>query len=237
MAKKIIDLTLPYTDHMPCQDAFPANVFVQLKSHQDTLADHMGTPDDPFTSAWHYISTVDHIGTHVDAFYHMSPNGLPIDKMPLDMFFGKAVCLDMRHIPNRGRITVQDMEQAEKKAGVKINGHIVLLCTGVSRYYPRPECIFSNPEISAEATHWLADRGSRIHGVEGPSTDIMDEKLFPSHRACRDRGITHYEWLVHLDELVGKGEFEFYGIPLRLTGASASPVRAFAVLDDPEGGL
>ena len=75
--QKIIDLTLPYTDHMPCQSAFPGNVFVQLKSHEETLALKQGTQDDPFTSAWHYISTVDHIGTHIDAFYHMSPTGEP----------------------------------------------------------------------------------------------------------------------------------------------------------------
>lgn len=232
MSKVIIDLTLPYVDHMPCQEAFPANVFVQLKSHEDTRSYGMGTPEDPFTSAWHYISTVDHIGTHIDAFYHMSPTGLTVDQMPLDMFFGKAVCLDLRHIPDRGVITAEDLEEAEKKAGVTIDGHIVLLCTGVSRYYPKPECIYSNPGLSAEATHWLADHGSRVHGVEGPSTDIMDTNLFISHRVCRERKITHYEWLINLDQLVGKGEFTFYGVPLRLTGASASPVRAFAVLEE-----
>ena len=112
--QKIIDLTLPYTDHMPCQSAFPGNVFVQLKSHEETLALKQGTQDDPFTSAWHYISTVDHIGTHIDAFYHMSPTGEPVDQMPLEMFFGKAVCLDLRSIPDRGTITVDDMEAAER---------------------------------------------------------------------------------------------------------------------------
>lgn len=47
--QKIIDLTLPYTDHMPCQSAFPGNVFVQLKSHEETLVLKQGTPEDPFT--------------------------------------------------------------------------------------------------------------------------------------------------------------------------------------------
>ena len=61
---------------------------------------------------------VEHTGTHVDAFFHMTPDGLSIDQMPLDLFFGKAVCLDMRHIPARGSITIQDLEQAEQEAGV-----------------------------------------------------------------------------------------------------------------------
>ena len=47
----------------------------------------------------------------------------------------------------------------------------------------------------------IADGGSRVHGVEGPSTDKAGTKEFPNHRVCRDRGMIHYEWLVNLDEL------------------------------------
>jgi kynurenine formamidase len=89
-----------------------------------------------------------------------------------------------------------------------------------------------NPGLTAEATHWLTDCGSRAHGVEGPSTDVPSNDLFPSHRVSRDRGIFHWEWLVNLEELVGKGEFTFYGAPLLVMGGSGSPVRAFAVLDE-----
>ena len=44
--------------------------------------------------------------------------------------------------------------------------------------------------------------------------------------------MAHYEWLVNLEELIGKGEFMFYGVPLKLKRGSGSPVRAFAVLED-----
>ena len=94
-----------------------------------------------------------------------------------------------------------------------------------------PQVLTQNIEISPEAVKWLADHGSKIHGVEGPSTDIMDTKLFPSHRACRDLGLTHYEWLVNLTALIGKGEFQFYGVPLLLDKGTGSPVRAFAVVE------
>ena len=60
--------------------------------------------------------------------------------MPLDLFMGKAVCLDLRHIPDLGEITLAHMAEAEKKAGVKVDGHIVLLCTGFhKRTYPSLE--------------------------------------------------------------------------------------------------
>lgn len=234
MAKKIVDLSLEIKSNMVCQSAFQSSIYVTLMTHeQAAVEDPCGTPEDPFTSTWNYIGMIEHIGTHVDAYYHMSPNGLPIDQMPLDLFFGKAVCFDMSHIPERGKITVADMERAEKEAGVKVDGHIVLFYYGIhDKYFPTPEVLRRNPEVSPEVVKWLKDRGSRMHGVEGPSTDIMDTKLFPSHRACRDLGLSHFEWLVNLDQLIGKGEFEFYGIPLKLKNGSGSPIRAFAIVNE-----
>ena len=128
-------------------------------------------------------------------------------------------------------IDVKDMEEAEAKAGVKVDGHIVLMNTGLhGRHYPDVKVVWSNPGLTAAATHWLADRNSILHGVEGPSTDKPSWNEFPNHRVCRDRGISHYEWLVNLESLVGKGEFMFYGPPLKIVNGSGSPVRAWAVL-------
>ena len=175
---------------------------------------------------------VDHVGTHVDAFYHMRRDGETIDEMPLDMFMGKAVCFDLTHIPDLGDIDVADLEAAEASAGVKVDGHIVLLNTGLHRrHFPTEKAMWSNPGITAAATHWLADRGSRLHGVEGPSTDKPTESTFANHRACRDRRISHYEWLCNLEQLIGMREFHFQGLPLKIGRGSGSPVRAIAVLD------
>jgi kynurenine formamidase len=91
--------------------------------------------------------------------------------------------------------------------------------------------MWCNPGITAAATHWLADRGSRIHGVEGPSTDKPTDDLFANHRVCRDRSLTHYEWLCNLETLVGRGEFQFQGLPLKITRGTGGPARAVAFLD------
>jgi kynurenine formamidase len=88
-----------------------------------------------------------------------------------------------------------------------------------------------NPGLTMAASHWLADR-SRVHGVEGPSTDKAGTKEFPNHRVCRDRGMVHYEWLVNLEQLLGKGEFQFTGYPLKWLGGTGSPVRAVAELPE-----
>jgi kynurenine formamidase len=182
------------------------------------------------TYSINYISMLEHVGTHVDAPLHIGAGGAPINEVPLDWFTGKAVCLDLRHIPDLGDIDIVELEAAEEKSGVKIDGHIVLMCTGFhERHWPEREVVTTNPGITKEASHWLADR-SRVHGVEGPSTDKAGTKEFPNHRVCRDRGMVHYEWLVNLEQLLGKGEFQFTGYPLKWVGGTGSPVRAVAEL-------
>lgn len=232
MARKLVDLTVTMTNGMPSHKFFPRPVIVPHLTHEDFMKMGNGVPGDPLSGATTYFGMIDHIGTHIDAFYHVKQDGLPIDRMPLDMFMGKAVCFDLRHIPDLGDIDVADLERAEQKAGVKVDGHIVLMCTGLhKRHYPNPEVCVSNPGLTAAATHWLHARGSRLHGVEGPSTDKPSDKLFAQHRTCRDLGITHMEWLVNLEALLGKGEFEFFGVPIKFKGGSGSPIRAFAILD------
>lgn len=229
---RIIDLSVTIENNMPAHKNMPRPVYLEWMTHESCRALNQGVPGDIFTTPIEYVGMLNHVGTHVDAFYHLKPDGKSIDEMPLDMFMGRAVCFDLTHIPDLGDIDVADMEAAEKKAGVKVAGHIVLLNTGLHRrHYPRDSVMLSNPGLTAAATHWLADRKSPLHGVEGPSTDRPNLAEFPSHRVSRDRGMTHVEWLCNLEALVGKGEFQFQAVPLKFKRGSGSPVRALAILD------
>lgn len=233
MARQIIDLSLAIEDNMPSHKLFQSPIYLKALSHESTSSFGLGVEGDAMTFQTNYIGMLDHVGTHVDAFLHVNPKGAPIDEMPLDLFMGKAVCFDMRHIGDLEDITVDHMQAAEEKSGVKVDGHIVLLCTGFhERNKASPEkLVWGNPGLTVEATKWLHERGSRMHGVEGPSTDKPSDNLFAQHRACRDLGISHFEWLVNLESLVGKGEFEFIGLPIKFKGGSGSPVRAVAIIE------
>lgn len=231
----LVDLTLETFHGMPISANtnlyLPRPIILPLVTHEQAKAEGLGSADDPLTFAGDLVTFVDHTGTHVDAPYHVDPDGTTIDEMSLDWFTGKAVCLDLRHLPDRSDITEHELEDAEKAAGVTVDGHIVLVCTGHhAKHWPRGEILTLNSGLTAAATHWLADRGSRAHGVEGPSADKGGTSDFPNHRVCRDRGIVHYEWLVNLEQLVGRGEFRFYGFPLKLRRGTGSPVRAVADL-------
>lgn len=229
---RIVDLSLLIEDNMPAHKLFQRPVITTHLSHESSKAFGLGVEGDAMTFQTNFIAMLDHVGTHVDAYRHVKPDGASIDEMPLDMFMGKAVCFDLRHIPDLGDITEEDLAKAEEVAGVKVDGHIVLLCTGFhARNYPSLDSVWKNPLLTVEATKWLYARGSMMQGVEGPSTDKPTDNIFAQHRLCRDLGMSHWEWLVNLEELVGKGEFQFFGVPLKFKGGSGSPVRAFAILN------
>ncbi len=232
MPQRVIDLSLTLEDNMPAHKLFQRPVITEHLTHENSRALGLGVPGDPMTFQTNFLAMLDHVGTHVDAFRHTGPDGAPVDQMPLDLFFGKAVCFDLRHVPDLGDITATHMEAAEERAGLKVDGHIVLLCTGFhARTYPSLDSVWKNPGLTVEATRWLHDRGSRMQGVEGPSTDKPTDDIFAQHRLCRDLGMSHWEWLVNLEALLGAGEFQFFGVPLKVKGGSGSPVRAFAILN------
>jgi arylformamidase len=70
----------------------------------------------------------------------------------------------------------------------------------------------------------LADLGVRLVGIDTASVDPAGSKTLDSHQVLRRRGLRVLENLV-LDE-VPEGDYELIALPLRLTSADASPVRA-----------
>ena len=234
MTRRIIDLRVTVEDNMPAHKLFQSPIYLKSLTHETTRSFGLGVEGDAMTFQTNYIGMLDHVGTHVDAFLHVSPNGAPIDEMPLDLFMGKAVCFDLRHIGDLEDITAEHMQAAEDESGVKVDGHIVLLCTGFherNKNDPK-KLVWGNPGVTVEATRWLHQRGSRMHGVEGPSTDKPSDNIFAQHRLCRDLGISHFEWLMNLESVIGKGEFEFIGLPIKFKGGSGSPVRAVAIIEE-----
>ena len=70
----------------------------------------------------------------------------------------------------------------------------------------------------------LADLGVLLVGIDTASIDPADSKTLDSHQVIRRRGLRVLENLV-LDD-VPEGDYELIALPLKLTQADASPVRA-----------
>ena len=71
--------------------------------------------------------------THCDSFSHLDPDpsAETIDQMPLDLFYGPAVCLDITGFAPRTDITAEDLDRVEADSAVEVRpGDIVLFYTG-----------------------------------------------------------------------------------------------------------
>ena len=84
-----------------------------------------------------------------------------------------------------------------------------------------------SPAFSAfapETITWLARHGVRLVGIDSQSVDPADSKTLDSYQQLLAHDMRVLENLV-LDE-VEAGDYELIALPLRLTSADASPVRA-----------
>ena len=77
---------------------------------------------------------------------------------------------------------------------------------------------------AAETVERLADLGVTLIGIDTASIDPADSKTLDSHQVIRRRGLRVLENLC-LDG-VPEGDYELIALPLKLTTACASPVRA-----------
>jgi len=121
-----------------------------------------------------------------------------------------------------------------KKAGVPIpKKGTLLLCTGHhARTFPTPAYATDNPGVNVAATEWLAAQGIVHFGIDSMRPGPEGKVNALVHKACLELDITHMESLCNLESLLGEGEFQFIGLPLKWREGTGSPIRAVAVFKD-----
>jgi kynurenine formamidase len=228
---EIIDLSQEVFAGMP---VFPGLPEVNITVHQSHEQLEGITNSDIVSPAVNKLELGEHTGTHVDALNHMARQfrGQSIDTMPLTMFYTEGICLDLSHKRLRELIEVHDLEQALLKAQVQIKpGDTVLLCSDHYRRAFGTDDWHNGPGVSVEATRWLGEQGIAAFGVEPASPGVRGVSNKEVHRVCGELGFTHYENMINLHQLIGRGRFRFIGLPLKIRGGTGSPVRAVAVFE------
>ena len=228
---QLIDLSRTIEHRTPAHPSHPPVIVTGWNDHAEVK--RAGNTE--FTSKSLSLSMSDHSATHVDAPCHFSSSSdaVSIDRVPLENFYTEAICLDLSHVALKHEITVAEMEAALKVSGEEIQkGDTVLIHMGVNdRLFGKPEYLHDFPGLHVEAVHWLADKGIIMFGVEAISPAPEGEPNLKAHIACAQRGITHMEGLMNLDQLLGQGRFTFIGFPLKIKDGTGSPIRAVAVIE------
>jgi kynurenine formamidase len=229
---EIIDLSQEIFTGMP---VFPGLPEVSITVHQSHEQLDGVTDSDVVSPAVNRLELGEHTGTHVDALNHMARQyrGQSIDTMPLAMFYTEGICLDLSAKGLMELIEIADLERALADAGLEIKrGDTVLLYTDHYRRAFGTENWHRGPGVSIEATRWLGGQGIAAFGVEPASPGVRGVSNKEVHWICGELGFTHYENMVNLHLLTGRGRFRFIGLPLRIRGGTGSPVRAVAVFED-----
>ena len=228
---EIVDLSQEIYTGMPM---FPGMPEVEITVHASHEQWDGITASDVVSPAVNRLALGEHTGTHVDAINHMARQyrGQSIDTMPLAMFYTEGICLDLSHKGLRELIEPIDLEFALATAGLEIKqGDTVLLYTDHYRRTYGTTAWDHGPGISSNAARWLGQQRIAAFGVETMSPGVRKVSNKEVHHICGELGFTHYENLINLHLLVGRGRFRFIGLPLKIRGGTGSPVRAVAIFE------
>ncbi len=228
---EIIDLSQEIYTGMPVYKSLPQVNITVHNTHEEW--DGIKDPE-TFTPSVYKMELVEHTGTHVDAINHMAKEfkEQSIDTMPLSMFYTEGICLDFSHKDLKDLITSIEIEAACRKEGVEIKkGDTVLLYTNHYRKHFQTENWGKGPGLTIEAARWLGERGIAAFGVETMSPGVPGVSNKEVHYICGELGFTHYENMINLHLLIGRGRFRFIGLPLKIRGGTGSPVRAVAIFE------
>jgi kynurenine formamidase len=229
---EIIDLSQDIYTGMPVYKGLPE---VKIDVHA-THEEWEGIADPKSqTPGVHKLEMGEHTGTHVDALNHMGKEYSmeSIDTMPLSMFYTEAICLDFSHKGLKQLIEVEEIKDACTKQGITIKptDTVLFYTDHYRKTYGKNEWV-NGPGLTAAAARYLGSLGIAAFGVETMSPGIPGISNNEVHRICGELGFTHYENLINLHQLVGRGRFRFIGLPLKIRGGTGSPVRAIAVFND-----
>jgi kynurenine formamidase len=228
---RLIDLSQPIYTGMKVYPGHLKTVVFEHATHEETAPRF----DSGFSFQTTGIMLNDNGPTHVDSFSHLDPDpdAPTIDQMPLELFYGPAICLDVSDRPAKTDITGDHLDAALERSGLAVHeGDTVLFYTATyNRHQGTPAYLTDFPGLGESGSQWIVDNGVKVFGVDTPTPDNPTSTSYPCHMMCRRHRKTHYENLANLDQVVNT-RFTFIGLPLKTVGAHGGPTRAAALTQD-----
>ena len=232
-----IDLSYEYSDetiYWPTAEPFKLEVVFA------------GKTDDGYYYSANQFWTAEHGGTHIDSPVHFSEGKWTVEQIPLNKLIAPAVVIDVseKALNNPDyQVSVEDFQSWEAEHGQIPDGTIVLLRTGYGQFWPdRVKYMGTDergqeavaklhfPGLHPEAAQWLVDnRNINAIGLDTPSIDYGQSKLFESHQTLFAANIPAFENVANLDKLPATGAWVF-ALPMKIKGGTGGPLRIVAFI-------
>ena len=201
---KLIDLT--HTIHRSIA-VFPGDDPIQLKQIRTLERDGFNN---------YRFSTGMHVGTHIDGPKHMTTDTRLMAALPLEMFTGKGVLIDVS-----GDETIAFRESFRTSIQPE---SIVLFYSGMDHHFGEADYFTTYPDMSEELARFLTDQHVKIVGLDWVSPD---HEPYPIHDILFKSNVLILENLTNLDQLLHETSFEVFAFPLKIE-ADSSIVRVVA---------
>ena len=173
------------------------------------------------------MSIAFHCGTHIDAPFHIVPDGRTIDQIPLDVFTGSATVIPVRRSGGE-QITIEDIESAPTRPE---RGEMVFFHTGWDTKFESADYNI-HPYLAPDAANWLVANGTRLMGLDCITVDQPVSQRppgfgFPIHHILLENEVLIAENLANLASVSGR-RVRVYAFPLKVRGADAGHARIIA---------
>jgi kynurenine formamidase len=236
---RLVDLTHPLdadTIYWPTEEDFKLE------------KEFAGITEKGYYYASNRFTAAEHGGTHVDAPIHFSEEGQTVDHVPLDRLFGPGAVIDVSQQAAADRdyqVTIDDLHRWETQHGKSLDGHIVLLRTGFSQFWPDREKYLGTglrgkegvqalrfPGLDPQAAEWLVNsRAIRSIGIDTASIDYGRSQEFQSHRTLFKHSVPALENVTNLEQVPAQGAW-IIALPIKIGGGSGGPSRIVALLPE-----
>jgi len=250
---RIYDLGQPYFVGMPHHPMHPPFLFSLTKMHGDYVGPN-GT-----SSSSESLGLSGHLGTHIDALCHVSFAGKlhggheanevqsydkGVQQHSVDTvspIVRRGVLLDIAgqqnvpSVPAAFEITPEHMEAAARAQHLAIKpGDVVLLRTGWGAFFedvPRFESQMHGPGPGEAGARWLSSHKVFAAGSDTINFEMVPSRTMPVHVHLLVESGIHIIECLNLEKLAADRvhEFAFVASPLKIRGATGSPIRPFAL--------
>jgi kynurenine formamidase len=259
LSARVYDLEQPRFAGMPIHPSHRPGYFYALhRRHRDTYRPESQGPRSSasgvLTMMEHsgtHIDALCHQANHLRMFEGVEANEaetpagfsrLGIETVP--PLLRRGVLLDVagwksqERLPPRYAIPAEELSACAAAAGVEVRaGDVLLVRTGYGALWCDEAAYLQAAGVAKSGTLWAAERGVVAVGADNMAWDAPDERdpetgatLFAHAYLLPQKGIYIIE-NVNLEELAQARcySFAFVGIPLKLNGATGSPLRPLAL--------
>jgi arylformamidase len=122
------------------------------------------------------------------------------------------------------------LEAAEQRAGATVQRGDILLVRAWPGHHT-DDGFMQCAGLNRESAEWAAARGIKALWCDLASPDDPRDLTRPVHLILLGQGILIMEHVAHLETLP-RPRFLFVGAPLRIRGATGSPIRAMAIFEE-----